>query len=75
MNYQSRLRHSEYVDLLSRSGFAILKEQRKVDAAALHGLQNMSLDARYRHLTPEDVATVDTFLLARKTEAIASAAL
>ncbi|HEX3743451.1 MAG TPA: class I SAM-dependent methyltransferase [Bryobacteraceae bacterium] len=66
LNYQNRLRHSEYVAMLRECGFEILRQDRNVDARALDALKGMVLAPRFGKFTPEDLATTDSFLLARK---------
>lgn len=68
MNYQNRMRHSEYVQLLNKSGFKVIKEDRNVDLPAIQALAGMKLAPCYRHFAPEDLATVDSFLVARKAD-------
>jgi SAM-dependent methyltransferase len=66
LNYQNRLRHSEYVEMLRARGFEILKQERNVDPAALEALQRLPLAPRFRQFPAEDLATMDSYLLARK---------
>jgi len=63
INYQNRLRHPEYVEMLSKAGFRLLREEREVDQAALRALAHMRIAARFRAFSPEDLATVDSLLL------------
>jgi SAM-dependent methyltransferase len=63
-NYQNRLRHPEYVAMLESSGFALEREQRRVDPSALSALGGMSLAQRFRGFSPEDLATTSSILLA-----------
>ena len=65
LNYQNRLRHSEYVRLFERSGFEIIREHRTVDRDAVQFARTARLAAKFRHFAPEDLATVDSFFLAR----------
>ena len=66
LNYQNRLRHSEYVEMLETCGFEILKEQRNVDAAALEMVKTLRLSPQFSRFSPQDLATMDSYLLARK---------
>lgn len=70
LNYQNRLRHSEYVDMLRRCGFEILRDERNVDTGAREALKTLSLAPRFRKFPPEDLAAMDSYLLARKPRRI-----
>lgn len=64
LNYHNRLRHPEYVAMLRDTGYEIASESRVVDERALLALRSMPLAPRFRAFSPEDLATVDSFLLA-----------
>src|SRR5262249_26083967 len=66
LNYQNRLRHSEYVSLLRACGFEIVKEHRNVDPKALLALDNLPLSPQFSRFSKQDLATMDSYLLARK---------
>jgi SAM-dependent methyltransferase len=66
LNYQNRLRHSEYLEMLTKSGFTMLREERDVDQPSVAALQTLPLADRFRRFTVEDLATMNSFLLARK---------
>ena len=66
MNYQNRLRHPEYTASLKSAGFKLIREEREVDAASLAALPAMKLARRFQNYSPEDLATVTSFLLAAK---------
>lgn len=66
LNYQNRLRHSEYVEMLLKSGFTILRANCDVDAQSLSALNTLRVADRFRRFTNEDLATTTSFLLARK---------
>jgi SAM-dependent methyltransferase len=66
LNYQNRLRHSEYVEMLQECGFEILREERIVDAGGMEALKTLPLAPRFRSFGAEDLATKDSYLLARK---------
>ena len=65
LNYHNRLRHSEYVHLLREGGYAIVKEEHVVDRKSLAWLEQVTVAPRYRSFDAEDLATVDSFFLAR----------
>jgi len=64
LNYHNRLRHPEYVGMLRDAGYEIASESRVVDEPSLVELQRMPVAQRFRGFAPEDLATVDSFLLA-----------
>jgi SAM-dependent methyltransferase len=64
LNYQNRLRHPEYAAMLSKAGFRILREDRKVDEGSLRALSTMRIAERFRVFSPEDLATIDSLFLA-----------
>jgi SAM-dependent methyltransferase len=66
INYQNRLRHSEYMEMLCKAGFRLVREERKVDDASLRSLAHMRLAKRFRRFSNEDLATVDSLFLAVK---------
>ena len=66
LNYQNRLRHSEYLDLLLRSGFEILRQHGHVDARAVSALQSLPVAERFRRFAPEELATISSYLLGAK---------
>jgi len=66
LNYHNRLRHPEYVAMLRRSGFEIVREEREVDERSLQALPHMKLATRFLGYSPLDLATTNTFVLARK---------
>jgi SAM-dependent methyltransferase len=67
LNYQNRLRHPEYAQLLAQTGFRIVREAREVDEASLRALSNMRVAERFRKFSDEDLATVDSLFLAIKS--------
>jgi SAM-dependent methyltransferase len=66
LNYQNRLRHSEYVDMLRKAGFELLRQDRDVDSGSLEALKTLPLDDRFRRFTADDLAALTSYLLARK---------
>ena len=66
LNYQNRLRHSEYIDLLSAAGFEVVRAEGHADPAALAALRTLPLAPQFRKFPVEDLATMDSYLLARK---------
>lgn len=66
LNYQNRLRHSQYIEILRRAGFEMLRAEPIIDARAVKALNTLPLSAAFRRFSPEDLATTDSYLLARK---------
>jgi SAM-dependent methyltransferase len=66
LNYQNRLRHPEYVQMLHKAGFRLAREERSVDEASLRDLPQMQLAGRFRGFFKEDLATIESLLLAVK---------
>ncbi len=66
LNYQNRLRHPEYIEMLQQAGFRLVREEHTVDEASLGHLAQMHLAERFRKFSNEDLATSDSLLLAVK---------
>jgi SAM-dependent methyltransferase len=66
LNYQNRLRHIEYVEMLQKCGFEIIREERTIDARSLAAIAKFPLASRFQRFDAEELATVDSRLLARK---------
>lgn len=64
--YLNRLRHSQYLHLHATNGFTIIRAQGRVDAQALEELATLRLDAQFREFDRDDLATLTTWILARK---------
>jgi len=64
-DYQNRLRHSQYRTLLESTGFVIKSEERSVDPQCLSSLSNMPITPKFRYFEAEDLATVNSILLAK----------
>lgn len=69
LDYVNRLRHSDYVALLKRTGFDICVDRSEPHAETLRALGSIKLAPRFRSKTPEDLATINSLLVARKTAA------
>ncbi len=63
-DYQNRLRHPEYRAMLESTGFVIKSEERTVDPVCLASVSSMPLAERFRRFNAEDLATVNSILLA-----------
>ena len=66
INYQNRLRHSQYLALFAEHGFQVLREQSVIEPATLEAVSRIPLASRFARFPREDLATTDTYLLARK---------
>jgi len=66
LNYQNRLRHRDYVEMLLENRFQIIRDEREIDQRSLEELRTLPLAIRFRSYSPEDLATTDSYLLARK---------
>jgi hypothetical protein len=66
LNYQNRLRHPEYIEMLHKAGFRLVREEPYVDEASLRDLTQIRLAERFRKFSREDLATIESLLLAVK---------
>lgn len=64
-NYQNRLRHREFIDLLSAAGFTPLSEE--TTPGDISFVRNTQLAHRFRTLPPEDLAITRTQILCRRS--------
>jgi SAM-dependent methyltransferase len=66
LDYMNRMRHSEYLGLLSDSGFEVVIDDSKVDAAALADIGRLPIDESFRKFAIEDLAILMSKLVARR---------
>ncbi len=66
LNYQNRLRHPEYIEMLQKAGFRLVREEHTLDEASLQHLPQMRLAKRFSTFSNEDLATIESLLLAVK---------
>ena len=64
LNYQNRLRHPQYLEMLRKAGFRLVREEHVVDEVSLRYLPHMRIAERFRNFSNEDLAISDSFLLA-----------
>jgi hypothetical protein len=64
--YQNRLRHSDYIGMLERSGFAIADDIREPDSAALATLATFEVASPFRDKNPADLCTLESLIVAQK---------
>jgi SAM-dependent methyltransferase len=70
LDYMNRLRHSDYVALLARTGFEVCIDRSEPHAETLRSLSSLKLAARFGSKSPEDLAIINSLLVARKTAAV-----
>jgi hypothetical protein len=58
LNYQNRLRHPEYIEMLHKAGFRLVRAEHSVDEADLRDLAQMRLAGRFGGFSNEDLATI-----------------
>jgi SAM-dependent methyltransferase len=66
LNYQNRLRHPQYTEMIREAALRIRREERVVDEESLRALEQMTVAPRFRAFSREDLATVTSYLLAEK---------
>lgn len=66
LDYQNRLRHSEYIGMLHNARLSVIGDDPEVDPKALADTKVIPLDEKFRKFTPEDLATVTSYLLAQR---------
>lgn len=65
LDYQNRLRHSDYLNLAQRSGFEIVEDRSVPDPRALDELQRLRVDRMFATYFPDDLATLTSRFVAR----------
>lgn len=66
LQFQNRLRHSDYLQLFKRAGWVIVEENpERGSAADLEVVGAISLDERFSRYSPEDLATRSALIVAR----------
>jgi SAM-dependent methyltransferase len=68
LNYQNRLRHQDYINLLREADMRVIREANEVDERSLAELETMPLAAPFRGIPYEELAIITTSILALKTE-------
>jgi SAM-dependent methyltransferase len=67
LNYQNRLRHTEYIRMIQTAGFAVLRDEREIDPEAMELLRGFPLAERFRSFATDDLATVASSVLVQKS--------
>jgi Methyltransferase domain len=68
LDFQNRLRHSEYLALLRGLGYKIVYERADIDQPALQGLASLPLAGRFKTMPHDDLAKVDSYIVAAVDE-------
>jgi len=66
LDYQNRLRHPQYVELLKAVGFVIDFERSTPEVKALADLKSLPIAEIFRGFSHDDLARLDSYLLARR---------
>jgi hypothetical protein len=64
-HYQNRWRHPAYMSWLTTHGFTIVRAERTVDPRSLRALSSMRIAPPFLGLAAEDLASIETRVLAR----------
>lgn len=66
LDYQNRLRHSEYKTLMKDTGFKVIFDQSPPDQKALNDLNSLRIDKSFQKFTTEDLAILTSYVVAAK---------
>jgi len=66
LDYQNRLRHFEYVEMLRGHGFEVALDRSEPDRGALEALKSMKICERYRSVPHEALAVLTSFIVASR---------
>ena len=66
LDYQNRLRHFEYAEMLRRHGFDIVLDWSAPDSAAVEALKAVKVCERYRHVPHEALAILTSYVVAAR---------
>jgi SAM-dependent methyltransferase len=66
LDYQNRMRHSEYLRLFAETGFNVLKDESWTDESLIPVINKMKIHPRFRALSVRDLAVMCTFVAASK---------
>jgi hypothetical protein len=66
LDYQNRLRHPEYADLLREVGFEVVIARSTPEPNVLEDLRSLPLAPRFQRFPPEDLARLDSYFVARR---------
>ncbi len=66
LDYQNRLRHYEYIDMLKEAGFIIDYDKSEVDKNALDDLKHLRICKKYQDVQNEKLAILTSYIVASK---------
>lgn len=66
LDYQNRLRHSEYMKMLKTAGFKIIKDESLPDKEALNLLDLLKIHPDFTSFTMDDLAILSSYLVVGK---------
>jgi len=66
LDYQNRLRHPEYFDLLRQSGFEVVIARSDPEPQSLNDLKTLPVAPRFQAFPVEDLARLDSYFVARR---------
>jgi len=66
LDYQNRLRHPEYAELLRHAGFVVVLERSTPEPQALEDLKSLPVAAGFRRFAPDDLARLDSYFVGRR---------
>jgi hypothetical protein len=70
LDYQNRLRHFQYIELLKRAGFKIEFDGFEPDKIALNDLQSINICKRYRDVSHEELAILTSYIAVASKDTI-----
>ncbi len=73
LDYMNRLRHRDYLRMLEETGYEIEWHEVEVCPQALATLPHLPLSERFRGIEPEELAALDSYVLARRPAAVPQA--
>jgi len=64
LNYQNRLRHRDYLNIMEQEGFRVMRAEGEIDQKAILLLPTMKLADKFKDRPHDDLATISSYLLA-----------
>jgi SAM-dependent methyltransferase len=68
IDYQNRLRHFEYLDVLQQTGFVIQRDASVTDPQAIESLKKMKIDSKYASVSIDQLAITFSRVIAQKKQ-------
>jgi len=66
IDYQSRLRHFEYLEIFKQTGFMIQRDESVTDIQAVESLKKMKIDSKYASMPHDQLAITFSRIIAQK---------